>query len=74
MKLTYWVSECLYDNRAYSIRHKTKRGAMIEREMVDNDEYGPVKKVTVEYKDAFDLLCQCVDEGSMGWESDGMTD
>ncbi len=57
MKLTYWVSEIETDNDVYNVRAKTKKECLRLRELRDNcNSYGPVHKVTIEYKDAFELL------------------
>ena len=68
MKLTYWVSQCLNDSDAYNIRAKTKREVFDKLATCDPDGYGPVKKVTVEYDDGFDLMVQCLNEGRGYWE------
>jgi len=72
MQLSYWISPCLNDSSAYSIRAKTKKevvAQMKERnEEADGCRYGPVKKVTIEYKDAFDLMLACSDESRGWWE------
>lgn len=62
-KLTYWVCLCKSDSPAYSIRAKTKKDAEKRRNKSFN--YCPAKKVVVEYQDAFDLLCKCLDEGGV---------
>lgn len=74
MKLTYWYAECLDDADCYSIRTRTKREAVKLRagydvEPVNPERFGPVIKVFVEYRDGFDLLGKCTDEGKMWWES-----
>jgi hypothetical protein len=74
MKLTYWVAKCENDSDAYSIRERTKKAAVAKRvEMVEQtygreSDYGPVKKVEVEYRDAFDLMELCSDESHHHWE------
>jgi len=69
MKLTYWVSQCLNDSDAYNIRAKTKREVFDQLANThDPDGYGPVKKVTVDYDDGFDLMAQCLNEGRGYWE------
>lgn len=62
MKLTYWVAPCLDDSPVYSIRSKTKRACAVRR-LVDEGTYGEPQKVTLEYRDAFDLLCLLMQEG-----------
>ena len=69
MKLTYWVSECLNDSHAYNVRAKTKKEVVHQlREHYNASGYGPVKKVTVEYFGAFDLLIECLSEDGGYWE------
>ena len=70
MKLTYWIAECLNDSSAYNIRCTTKREVK-ERlaDHYDPDGYGPVRKVTVEYNNAFDLMQVCLGEGRGYWEA-----
>jgi hypothetical protein len=66
MKLTYWVAESI-DNRAYSIRTRTRREAVAIRNERP-DRYGPVFKVLVEYRDALDLVQQALGEGGIEYE------
>lgn len=68
MKLTYWVCRCIDDSDAYSIRDKTKKAAVARREEYGAEGFEPVKKVTVEYLDAFDLMNECTTEGRLWWE------
>jgi len=81
MKLTYWVAESLNDSEVYNVREKTKKAAVAEVEASDRTfgtedfgtahaDYGRVRKVTVEYADAFDMMEQCLVEGGGGWEVD----
>jgi len=69
MTLTYYVSECLNDSSAYNIRCLTKKECRAK--MKDHNKegggarYGSPHKVTVEYSSGFDLLCQCLGEGSI---------
>lgn len=78
MKLTYWVSNQSDDHPCYNIRAKTKAECHRKRnEAADSDakadecagSYGPVRKVTVEYLDGFDLMLSCLEEGGGDWES-----
>lgn len=69
MKVTYWYSRCLDDSDAYSIRVRTKREA-VARVQEAGGGYGPVMKVTVEYRDGFDLLQRCLGEGRLYEEAD----
>lgn len=66
-KLTYWYARCEDDSNAYSVRERTKRAAVRAREELRKGgaKYGPVFKVTVPYKDAFDLLKSALGEGGV---------
>ena len=71
MKLTYWHIQHLTDSDTYSIRTKTRREALA----LVRDHWAPcdfdaatVHKVTVEYRDAFDLMEQCLSEDRGCWE------
>lgn len=66
-KLTYWIADCLKDARCYSMRAKTRKEvkAMLESGTWDKADYGKPRKVTVEYRDAFDLMSQCTSEGGL---------
>lgn len=68
MKLTYWYAARRDDSNCYSIRAKTKKEAVAERERRGEEDYGEVKKIEVYYTDAFDLLTQCLGEGGIGDE------
>ena len=73
MKLTYWYSQCPHDSDVFSIREKTKKAA----QAMINAHYGgqgypePIK-VTVEYRDAFDLMEQCSQEDHHYWEAQAL--
>ena len=71
MKLTYWHAECFDDSSAYDIRTRTRKEAkeQVAIWVSNSTRYGPIKKVTVEYSNAFDLMEQCSNEGRMGWEA-----
>ena len=72
MKLTYWVIPHQSDASCYNIRAKTKKAALAmaaEHWCESAFLSATVKKVTVEYADAFDLMEQCLEEGSGCWES-----
>ena len=59
MKLTYWTIKCTNDSHCYSIRSKTKKGAietLLNGVLDPNDYDNEVCRITLEYKDAFDLL------------------
>jgi hypothetical protein len=74
MKLTYWYAKCLDDDNAYSIRTRTKKDCKGQR-AGDEDSYGPPVKVTIEYKDGFDLMQKiALDGGPEGaaYHSGGM--
>lgn len=64
MKVTYWFAECLEDSNVYSIRERLKKTA---KELKDArpERFGPLVKVTVEYRDAFDLMSQATGEGGI---------
>lgn len=73
-KLTYWVAPALRDRRAYSIRERTKKACTAERdkriasdlaEGMSPRDYGEPEKVVVEYRDAFDLVCQALGDGGI---------
>ena len=70
MRLTYWVAMCRNDSDRYSLRAKTKKEveAMLSSGSYRPTDFDPPKKVTVEYTDGFDLLQQCLCEGSNYWE------
>ena len=75
-KLTYWVALCTNDSDRYSIRAKTKKEvvAILNSDAYSGKEgYDPPKKVTVEFKDSFDLVEQCLSEGSNYWEYQAVT-
>ena len=69
-KLTYWVAECERDSKVYSLRAKTKKEVVAMLATThDPADFGPVKKVSFEYRDAFDLMSECLGEGGGYWES-----
>ncbi len=72
MKLTYWVSANTSElHGQYDIRRKTKKAVVAHVKRYCNVEnYTAPRKVTVEYGNALDLLNQCSEEGSHGWECD----
>lgn len=73
MKLTYWYAPKIGDSDCYSVRAKTKKEAeRIREEFGGAEEYDTVRKNTVEYKDGFDLLDQCMAEGRV-FEDVGMS-
>jgi hypothetical protein len=68
MKLTYWYAECLRDSEVYSIRERTRKEALAQREERGTENYGPVTKVSIEYDDGFSLMQECMGEGRGWWE------
>jgi len=64
-KLTYWCAPSLNDHPCYNIRTKTKKAALAEIEEYGHNQYGKVRKIVVEYDDAFDLMKQCTGEGGL---------
>lgn len=66
MTLTYWVADALKDSRAYSIRCRTRREcrAVVAAQGEYAKGYDAPRKVTVTYKDAFDLVNRALGEGS----------
>ncbi len=70
MKLTYWVCECLNDGDVYNIREKTRKAAVaLSEEYGGHPNYGPPIKVTVEYRDGFDLLQMALGESRIAEEA-----
>ena len=64
MKLTYWVAIQHDDNKCYNLRAKTKKELLEKIKEAYWNKYDKPKKVTIEYKDSFDLMRQCLgDEG-----------
>lgn len=63
-KVTIWYAKCLDDHDAYSIRERRKKDAVALRN-TDPSNYGPVEKVVLYYKDAFDLVDKLLSEGGM---------
>lgn len=62
--LKYWV--CRHKiSKCYSIRAKTKKEAKARREAEGEDNYDAPFIVTIRYKDSFDLVTQCLGEGSI---------
>jgi len=67
MKLTYWMAPCKGDSFCYNIRTKTKREAKDALSSFGSTDYGKIRKHTIEYDSAFDLMAQCLSE-SHGYE------
>ena len=68
MKLTYWKCRHLTDSDALSIRSRTKKEAVAMRNEAP-EYYTKPFKVTVEYKDGFELMDECSNEGHHWFES-----
>jgi hypothetical protein len=65
-KLTYWCCSQEHDNQCYNIRARTKRHAnYLRSEYHEPERYSKPFKVTVEYKDAFELMDRCMAEGTI---------
>ena len=73
MKLTYWYAQCLTDSDVYSIRERTKKEAKAKMASLTpqqaEDHFAPLKKVTIEYDDGFELMWQCAGENRFYWEA-----
>lgn len=66
MRLKYWYAQCHNDSNAYSLRGRTKKEVVeLLEQFDDKTKFGPIVKVEVEYKDAFDLLKQVAGEGGL---------
>ncbi len=68
--LTYWVAT-QNDHPCYNARYKTKRECLahVNDPNYSHVAWGPVKKVSLEYRDGFDLMMQCIaDEQMAHWE------
>jgi len=67
--LTYWLAKRIDDGSIYSIREKTRRACKetLVREWGTEwpEHYEKPVKVTVQYKDAFDLVRQALNEGGI---------
>lgn len=70
MKLTYWIAEIKNDSPAYNLRGKTRKAVQAELDGGNHDpsNFEAPRKVTVEYRDGFDLLTECLSEGGAWWE------
>jgi hypothetical protein len=66
MKLTYWCCNQTTDHQCYNLRARTKKEVLAMKKDHGGSGYSQPFKVTVEYKDAFDLMNQCMGEGSLG--------
>jgi hypothetical protein len=63
MKLTYWVATNRQDARCYDLRAKTRKECVRMVQEQDHAQYEPPQKVTLEYRDAFDLVTLILQEG-----------
>jgi hypothetical protein len=71
MKLTYWMAYRKNDSSCFNVRAKTKKECLRILECHDknwDEDYEAPKKVVVAFKDSFDLLLQCLEEGRGSWE------
>ena len=63
-KLTYWCCRQEHDHECYNIRARTRKEAARQRaELFEPWKYTPPFKVVVQFRDAFDLLSECLGEG-----------
>lgn len=70
MKLTYWYSQCPDDSDVYSVRARTKREAIeATKDRYRPEDWATPVKVTIEYRDAHDLMEACSNEGHHYWEA-----
>ena len=69
--LTYWYIQCPNDSDVYSIREQTRNAALAALAETSWTKFHdcPVRKVTVEYHTAFDLMDLCSCEGHHYWEA-----
>lgn len=63
--LEYWVCPCLDDRPAYSIRARTREEARRLRAQCGASRYAPPRRVTVVYRDSFDLILKALGEGGI---------
>lgn len=66
MKVVYWKCRSLTDSDSFSIRTRTKREALRTLQEMGkySVDYSEPYKVTIEYKDAFDLVIALRGEGN----------
>lgn len=62
-KLTYWIAEHLNDASCYSIRRRLRHEVITEVKGDRPWEYDKPRKVTIRYRDAFDLMFKLLREG-----------
>jgi hypothetical protein len=70
VKLTYWIADHLHDHPCYSIRGRRRKD--VKEQLVsggyDRADFGKPRKVAIEYKDAFDLMNQLMQEGGAEYD------
>jgi hypothetical protein len=66
MKLNYWAAHNYSDVR-YNQRAKTKKELLAKMGGWDLEDFSPPHKVSIEYRDGFDLLNSCLTD-SPWWE------
>ena len=81
MKLVYWVANIRGDSASYNIRARTKRECITATLAGAGHpvtsmplRFGKPHKVTVEYRDAFDLADKLLGEGGSDIELAGAED
>ena len=65
MKLVYWCAPCRDDGAAYNIRARTRKEANEKRVEFGVERFDKPTKVTIEYKNAFDLIDHALGEGGI---------
>jgi hypothetical protein len=58
------------DHPCYHLRARTRKAVEASRREYGVSAFERPMKVTVTYRDAFDLVVQCLQEGSAPWEAD----
>ena len=66
MKLKYWIADCITDRKS-SIRARTKKACQAQLDSYSGmNFYGEhLRKVTIEYTDAFDLMIQAINRSGL---------
>lgn len=67
MKLIYWCAYQTEDHKCYNLRAKTRGEIVRLAASMPHNSYSEPFKVEVHYVSGFDLLEQCLSEGSI-WE------
>lgn len=71
-KLTYWIAKCEDDSDCYSLIGKTRKDVQAQLdEHWNRERFAEPVKLTITYRDAFDLFEQVTNEG--GGRSCGLT-